>query len=111
MKATYRLLDAGQFVDIVDSVCWQRPIRCCESGNVLEHPSSGGKDIHCIELFSFRRTVEEEGICIDVGDLILEWYPPNFGRWTVPAFEDGVLGNSDPGGVAIVDVDLSLCCR
>ena len=52
------------------------------------------------------RTVEEEGIYIDVGDLILEWYPPKFGRQTVPDFEDGGLGNGDPDGATIIDVDL-----
>ena len=52
------------------------------------------------------RTIEEEGICIDVGDLILDWYPPKFGRWIAPDFEDSGLGNGDPGGVAIIDVDL-----
>ena len=39
-------------------------------------------------------------------NLILEWYPPNFGRRTAPAFKDGSLGNGDPGGPAIIDVDL-----
>ena len=53
-----------------------------------------------------RRTIEEEGICIDVGDLILEWYPPKFGRWIVPDFEDGGLRNDDTGGAASVYVDL-----
>ena len=69
---------------------------------MLEHPSSGLKDIHCIELFSLRRTVEEKGIRIYVGDLILEWCHPKFDLWTVPYFEDGSLGNGDPGGAAIV---------
>ena len=50
-----------------------------------------------------RRTIEEEGICIDDGDVILEWYPPKFGRRTAPAFEDGGLINGDPGGAAIID--------
>ena len=73
---------------------------------MLKHTSSGGKDIQCIELFSLHWTIEEEVICIDVGDLILEWYPPKFVRWTALAFEYGSLLNGDPGGAAIVDVDL-----
>ena len=52
------------------------------------------------------RTVEEEGIYIDVGDLILEWYPPKFGCRTAPAFEDGSLRNVDTGDATIVDVEL-----
>ena len=39
-------------------------------------------------------------------NLILEWYPPNFGRRTAPAFKDGSLGNGDPGSSAMLDVDL-----
>ena len=53
-----------------------------------------------------RRTVEEEGICIDFGDLILEWHPPKFVCRKAPAFEDGGLVNGDPGGAAIIDVEL-----
>ena len=53
-----------------------------------------------------RCTIEEEGICVDVGDLIFERYPPNFVRWTAPDFKDSRIGDGDPDGAAIVDVDL-----
>ena len=53
-----------------------------------------------------RQNIEEESIYIDVGDMILEWYPPKFGRWKAPDFEDGGLRNGDPGGAAIIDVEL-----
>jgi len=47
-------------------------IGCGYTDDMLEHARSGGKDIHCIEGFVMCWTVKEEGIRINVGDLILE---------------------------------------
>ena len=73
---------------------------------MLEHTSGGWQDVHGSEGFLFCGTIREEGIRIDVCDLVLKWYPPKFKTWRAPAFEDGGFGNCDLDGLAVVDGDL-----
>ena len=42
-------------------------------------------------------SIEEEGISIGVGYLVLEGYSPKFGHWTAPSFEDCFFRNGDVG--------------
>ena len=50
--------------------------------------------------------IEDESVQVEVYDLGLEWYLPQYCVWAPPPFEDSLPLHRNFSGVTIVDVDL-----
>ena len=94
-------------VDVVDCFrCWRSSLVVVGQINVLQHRHWWWVGVQGVDRFLYCGPIDEEGVQVEVYNMGLEWYPPQYCAWSPPPFGDSFIWHYDFSGVATIYVDL-----
>ena len=98
-------LDAGEFVDVLYCLCGAWVVCVDRTGETSDYFGGSWDDVGGVEGLKTHWAIQEKSICVDVGDVCLEWDAPELGFGASPPFEDRCLRDGYFRRVAVIDVD------
>ena len=98
-------LDAGELVDILDCFCGAWVVD--RTGDTSEYFGGSWDDVGGVEGFQTRWPIQEKSVCVDVGDVGLEWDAPELGFGASPPFEDRFLRYFYFCCAAVINIDFA----
>ena len=100
-------LYAGELVDVLDGLCG-RWVGCvvCRNCEVSENFGGWWDDVGRIKGLMTRGAIKEKSICVEIGDVGLEWDVPELSFGASPPFEDRRPRDLNFCCAAVENVDL-----